>query len=281
MRRYAGAAMDEERRHFGGSPALRLGPTDHPLIRRLNAFCALEDPDRAAIAEATHCVRRLAPREEVVGEDAAPGGATVFLSGFACRSKLLADGRRQIVSYLLPGDCCDLHVGLLQRMDHAITAITPITVSILSPEAVEGLTRPFPRITQALRWARLVEEAISREWLVNIGQRTAYERMASLLCEVHLRLAAVGLVRNGQSEFPLTQSELAETLGLSSVHVNRTLQELRRDGLIVLSGRKLTIRDLPALAAAGMYDAAYLHLEQRRTSLSNGARAPGVNFTIR
>lgn len=239
---------------------------EHPLVRRLQLYVSLSEDDRRFIAGSLPPSRRLLAHDDLITESSHPGGTVVVLSGFTYRAKLMPDGRRQIVAYMMPGDFCDLHVGLLRRrMDHTITAATSATVCVLSPEAVARLVEGRPRVAQALRIGRLVDEAIMREWLVNLGLRTAFERMGALFCEVYLRLNAVGLVRNGQCDFHLTQSELAETLGLSAVHINRTLQELRRQGLICLSGRRLTIPDIGALMAASMFDPGYLHLDQKRS----------------
>ena len=237
---------------------------DHPLVRKLENYAPLGEAEKLAIVEATSHPRRLSAREELVEEGAPPEGMAILLSGFACRTKLLPDGRRQVLAYLVPGDYCDMHVDLLRRMDHTISAATPATVAIISNDAVQSLVRQHAGIGEALRFGRLVEEAIAREWLVNLGQRTAFERTAALLSEIYIRLASAGLARGGECDFPFTQSELAETLGLSAVHINRTLQELRRQGLITLAERRLSIRDLAGLGRAAMYDPGYLHLDQKR-----------------
>jgi CRP-like cAMP-binding protein len=174
---------------------------------------------------------------------------------------MLPDGRRQIISYFLPGDMCDARVFILRKMDHTISTLSPCSVTTISRQAILELTAKYPRLTRAFWWNTLVEEAICREWLVNVGQRTALERLAHLLCEVHLRMQRVGLSTTQGCEFPVTQSELADTLALSTVHVNRTLQELRRIGLVSMSNKQLLIHDLPALRALAMFDPTYLHLD--------------------
>ena len=191
------------------------------------------------------------------------GGVKLLLEGFACRYKTLEDGRRQIVAYFVPGDLCDLRVFILKRMDHSIGAIAPSRVATLSPDNVMKLMHNYPTLTRALWWSTLVEEAIAREWIVNVGQRNARERMAHLFCELLYRFRAVGLNQGLSCTLPLTQVELAETLGLSSVHVNRTLQELRRRKLITLNGGTLTIQNLKALEKLSFFNPDYLHLDYK------------------
>jgi CRP-like cAMP-binding protein len=186
----------------------------------------------------------------------------LILEGWACRHKFLEDGRRQIMALLLPGDICDLHMFILERMDHSISAVSPVTLAEIATDTLLDLTDDSPRISRALWWSSLVEEAISREWIVNNSRRDATERMAHLLCEIFIRLQAIGLT-NGQScEIPVTQAEFGDALGLSTVHVNRTLQDLRAANLIVLRGKTLTIPDLDALKAVALFNANYLHLDR-------------------
>jgi CRP-like cAMP-binding protein len=149
----------------------------------------------------------------------------------------------------------------MPQMDCSIGTITPAVVVRLSRERFRELTLHSPRVARAFWQTSLVEQAIAREWLINVGQRTAFSRAAHLLCEMFLRLRAIGVVHQNSCDFPLTQTEIADTLALSTVHVNRTLMELRRSGLITLREKQLTIHHLPALEAAAGFDRAYLHLE--------------------
>jgi CRP-like cAMP-binding protein len=173
----------------------------------------------------------------------------------------LPDGRRQIVAFFVPGDFCDLNVYILKQMDHSIGAITRLAVADISRDEMDHLTTNHPRITQALWWESLVQHAIQREWTLNLGQRSAYERIGHLLVEVYLRLKTVGLTWNGTCDFPLTQVDIADATGLTPVHVNRTLQELRRDELIELERKQLNIPDLHRLMDVAMFNANYLHLD--------------------
>ncbi|WP_407525709.1 Crp/Fnr family transcriptional regulator [Methylobacterium oryzisoli] len=231
------------------------------LIRKLEQFTALSRDDKAALERAASGKpRRLASREDIFREGDAPGRVNLILDGWACRYKVLEDGRRQIAAFLLPGDLCDLRMFILRQMDHSVGTLSPVTVAEIPKEAILDLTDNYPRISRALWWTSLVEEAIQREWTTNLGQRDALERMAHLLCEVFLRLRAVGLTEGPTCELPVTQAELADATGLSTVHVNRTIQELRARGLVILRGKTLSIPDLDALQDAALFSANYLHL---------------------
>lgn len=186
----------------------------------------------------------------------------LILEGWAHRYKTLPDGRRQIVSFFVAGDLGDLNIYILKELDHSIGAITRLKVADISREDMDHLTENHPRVLQALWWADLVSVSIQREWALNLGQRTAYERLAHLLVELFLRLECVGLTKGASCDFPLTQNDLADATGLTAVHVNRTLQELRRAGLIVLHGRTLTIPDMEALKNAALFNENYLHLHR-------------------
>jgi CRP-like cAMP-binding protein len=233
----------------------------NPLLRKLSNFTALSEEEARAVDECCQDIREVAAREDVISQGDRTGGVKLLLEGFACRYKVLEDGRRQIVAYFVPGDLCDLRVFILKRMDHSIGALVASRVATISPENVLKLTHSYPTLTRALWWSTLVEEAIAREWIVNVGQRNALERMAHLFCELLYRFRAVGLNQGMSCTLPLTQVELAETLGLSSVHVNRTLQELRRKKLITLENGTLTIQDLDALKEISFFNPDYLHLD--------------------
>ena len=216
-------------------------------------------------------VRRLQARENLLLEGDRPTHVNLFLEGWACRYKQLVDGRRQVIAYFVPGDLCDLNVFILSEMDHSIMAITPVRVAEISRDAMTELTANHPRITQALWWSTLVTEAIQREWTVNLGQRSAFERVGHLFCELFIRLQVLGLTQGNACELPLTQADLGDSVGLSTVHVNRTLQELRARDLIILDRKRLTIPDLGALMQASFFNPNYLHLNREGRHLDANA----------
>jgi CRP-like cAMP-binding protein len=233
------------------------------LKLHLEAYAKLSQDDRALLGRLTRkTVRQIGARRDLVREGDTPRAVNVVLEGWGCRYKQLPDGRRQVVSFFIPGDLCDANVFILQEMDHSIGAITAMKYAEIGPEDFEMLMAQSPRITQALWWHELVVASVQREWTTNVGQRSASERIAHLLCELFLRLRAVGRTRGDSCEFPLTQNDLADATGLTSVHVNRTVQELRREGLIALEKRSLTIHDLDALMKACMFNPNYLHLNR-------------------
>lgn len=233
------------------------------LIRKLEQFTTLSRDDKQALERAASTkLRRLDPREDVIREGDRPRQINLIVDGWAYRYKVLDDGRRQIVAFLVPGDLCDMRMFILKQMDHSVGALSRATVAEISKPAVLDLTDTFPRVGRALWWNSLVEEAIQREWTVNLGRRDASERLAHLFCELFIRLRAVGLAEGCTCEFPVTQADLADATGLSTVHVNRTLQELRAKGLVVLRGKALTIPDLEALQAAALFNANYLHVDR-------------------
>jgi len=234
----------------------------NPVVRKLELYTRLSADDKAALERlATARVRQFGSREDIVREGDTPKDVFMFLSGWACRYKQLEDGRRQIIAFFLPGDLCDLNVFILREMDHSVSAITPVTLAEVSRETFDETLLNRARVTQALWWESLVNAAVQREWTVNLGQRTAAERIAHLICELFLRLHSVGLARSNTCDWPITQIELADTTGMSSVHVSRTINELRNLGLIVLRDRQLTVSDLPGLMRLAMFNANYLHLQ--------------------
>lgn len=234
-----------------------------PLSLRLEAFAKLSQEEVGWIDRLSSAsVREVRPRRDLIREGDSPRSVFVVLEGWACRYKTLPDGRRQIVAFLIPGDMFDLNMYILKEMDHSVAAITALKVAELDRDQVEALLREHPRVTQALWWNGLAEASVQREWTLNLGQRTAIERVSHLLCELFMKLQVVGLTNGNSCDFPLTQVDLADATGLTAVHVNRTLQELRKQGLIELQSRTLTVPNMEALQDAGLFNKNYLHLER-------------------
>lgn len=238
------------------------------LIRKLESFQELTNEDRGALNALVPRFKHVGPRTDLIKEGDPPEDIHLILDGYACRYKILPDGQRQIMAYLVPGDFCDLNVFILDQMDHNIGTVSACQVVDIPRQSIEVVMANRPRITQALWWCALVDEAILREWLVNIGGRPANQRISHLLCELLLRLEAVGGVQNNSYAFPFTQADIADTMGLSNVHVNRTIQELKALGLITLKRRLLTILDVERLKAYCGFNPNYLHLQNSRWSAS-------------
>jgi CRP-like cAMP-binding protein len=238
----------------------------NPFIVKLEHGAELSDKDRQALEGAIGNVRQVGARTDLIEEGDRPDNVHAILEGFACRYKVLPDGQRQIMAWLVPGDLCDLHVSILGEMDHAIGTLASCKIAFIPHDTVEDLTSKHPAINRALWWATLVDEGTLREWLVNMGRRPADRQMAHLFCELFVRLDSVGLTNGTSFDFPLTQEELGDTLGVSTVHVNRMLQQLRADGLIELKGKTLTILDFERLKEFADFDPNYLHLRNSRIS---------------
>lgn len=237
--------------------------TVNPLKTKLEAFTRLSDDDRAAIGRSVNRnIRSFTARRDLAREGDRPRAVYVMLEGWACRYKTLPDGRRQIVAFFIPGDLCDLNIFILKEMDHNVGAITAVKAAELGRDELERLTEDHPRITRALWWNELVTVAVQREWTLNLGQRSAYERISHLMCEMFVRLRTVGRTEGDSCEFPITQTDIGDATGLTSVHVNRTLKELRGEGLIELQGRRLKIPDFHRLRDAAMFNDNYLHLDR-------------------
>lgn len=237
--------------------------TANALTRHIEVFTRLSQDDRTLLDRlARRTIREVAARRDIIREGDAPRSVLLVLEGWACRYKTLPDGRRQIVAFFVPGDFCDPHIYMLREMDHSIASITPLRLAEIARDDFEKLIAEHPSMVQALWWDELVTLAIQREWTLNLGQRTAFERIAHLLCELHVRLHSVGQTNGNSMAFPLTQVDLADATGLTAVHVNRTLQELRKSGLIELQSKTLTIPNMDALKDAAMFNDNYLHLER-------------------
>ena len=228
---------------------------------RLERYATLPPVEVSALDAAASSVRRYAPHDHLTRQGDPVDRIFIIVEGFACRYKFMPDGRRQIVAFMLPGDLCDTRTFSLRVMDHSIAALSPVEAVLLTEEAVRRLEL-LPGLARILTLGSVVQHAISREWLINVGHRTAFERLSHLLCELFERLRAVGLTRDHQCELPLTQTEIADTLALTSVHVNRTLMEMRRAGLLTFQSRQLIIHDYDSLRRAAGFDPSYLQLQR-------------------
>ena len=246
----------------------------HPVIRKLSVFASFSQVEESAVALALGNIHVIKVGQSFGRQDDRPDGLRFLISGFACRHKLIENGQRQILSFMLPGDGCDMGVTLLERRDHSLTALTTCRVAFTSDEAMEHVLEQYPKLKAAFRWASLVEESISREWIANVGQREAAARAAHVFCELYYRWKAIGQAEGMNFELPITQADLADALGISVVHANRTLQELRHRKLIAFGDGRLTILNLEELEQLAEFDLTYLHLEARYDGSSAGATSP-------
>jgi CRP-like cAMP-binding protein len=239
------------------------GIVTNPLALKLAAFANLSGQDYRVLDELVTTVRDVPARTDLIREGDKPSDVYLVMDGFACRYKVLPNGKRHIMAYLVPGDFCDLQVFVLTEMDHSLGTLSACRIVEIPRERVLALVKR-PAIARALWVATLVDEATLREWLVNVGSRPAEERVAHLLCELLFRLRAVGMANGDRYELPITQGELADTMGLSGVHMNRVIQRLRAEKLITLKGKNLVILDLDRLKEFSSFNPNYLHLSQKR-----------------
>ena len=230
------------------------------LRRRTEVTAEEERAIRATVAE----VRQVRADELVVRSGEFLNSSIILLDGWLARSKDLPGGERQVTELHIAGDFPDLHGFTLKRLDDDITAISDCRLAVVPHERILEITEKFPRLGRVYWFSTNVDAAIQRELSLSLGQRSAIGRMAHLFCELYVRLEVVGRTVDNGYAFPLTQRELSECLGLTVVHANRTLQELRRRGLIELENRNLVIRDRRGLEGVAEFDPSYLYLDKHR-----------------
>ena len=232
----------------------------NPLVRKLELFGPLPDADRQLLDDTISRPKQVENHQDLIREGDTTDNVRLVLEGYACRYKLLRNGRRSIFAYLVPGDFCDLNIFILKLMDHGIATVSACTIVEITRQRILELSER-PAITRALWWATLVDEAILREWLVNMGRRDAESGIAHLFCEIHLRLKAIGLADSDEFCLPITQTEIADTVGLSTVHVNRSIQSLQGKGLLNVNRGRVTIHDIKGLYDICDFNSNYLHLD--------------------
>ncbi|NTS33207.1 Crp/Fnr family transcriptional regulator [Phyllobacterium sp. BT25] len=198
--------------------------------------------------------------EDLVREGSRPTYSTLMLEGFAARYKVLDDGSRQITSLHIPGDFVDLHAFPLKIMDHGIVALSPCRVAFADHSALKTVTETVPHLTRLLWLSTLIDGAIHREWIVAMGRRSKKAHLAHLICELYVRLQVVQLTNEQSFHLPLSQVELADVVGISVVHLNKTLQSLRREKLVTWINRTVTIVDWEALKEFAEFNPLYLNL---------------------
>jgi len=230
------------------------------LIRKLERFAPLSPEERGALQSLPVKLSEFARGEVIVPQGSVQQESAIVAAGFTCRFKILSDGTRQIVSLQVPGDFVDLHAFVLKPIDHAVAALSQARIARVPHLALEQMLERHPRLARSLMWDMAVDGATTREWLAIMGCRSAYQQLAHLFCELYFRVDWAGLIEDHGFEFPMTQEELADACGLSTVHVNRSLQALRKERLIVLENRRLTIPQINDLVTAAEFDPAYLHL---------------------
>lgn len=232
-----------------------------PLIPKLERRDhTLSAAEKAVLEQMSSRLTTFGPGEDMVCEGDRPTNSTLLLEGWASRYVTLADGRRQILALHISGDFVDLHSFPLKLMDHSVGAITACKVALVPHAVLEEITQSQPHLTRLLWLSTLIDAAILRQWLVGAGQRSAEENLAHRFCELYSRLQVTGLAGEGRFELPLTQEELGDTVGISAVHTNRVLQQLKGRGLVTWRNRVVTIENWTGLAELAGFDPTYLNL---------------------
>jgi CRP-like cAMP-binding protein len=240
-----------------------MNPLKHPLetfLRDLVANSPLGEEDQTAIRGLPFRVRKLDAASYIVREGSLTSHCPVLMDGYAYRQKTIGNGSRQILAVCIPGDAVDLQNMFLEISDHSVQMLTIGTVADLPREPLRQLVLARPAVARAIIQLILVESSIMREWVVNVGRRDARERIAHILCEFAVRLETRGLTTGDGFELPMTQEQLADATGLTSVHVNRVLKRLEAEGLISRKRRQIHFSNWRALQDAGDFSRAYLHV---------------------
>jgi CRP-like cAMP-binding protein len=239
------------------------------LIRKLGSFELLSKAESQAVLAAYKNVRKIGPRKLIIQQGDKPHEAYVILEGIACRYKLLPEGTRQIMDFLIPGDLCDGHVFVIRKMDHSIGTISPCTVAYVDLPRLAKLIEEYPRISRALWWVSLIDEAVLREWIANVGRRPADKRIAHLLCELFMRLERIGQANGSSVEVPISQIDLADAVALSTVHTNRVLRSMAKKKLIAMQRGSITVKDVKTLMQIAEFDSSYLDMNGRKAKRPN------------
>lgn len=240
---------------------LSISPHDL-VIRRLKSIHPLSRDEVRALEELPIQIMSLESDRDIVRMGDRPSQCCVVIEGFTCIYKLTSEGGRQIMAIHVPGDIPDiqsLHLGL---MDFGLASVSSCTVGYIPHEEIRRMCDNYPRLGVALWRETLIDAAIYRDWMLNIGQREAFGRVAHLVCELIVRLRAVGLTEGDSFKFPVTQANLADAFGISSAHMSRVFGALAADGLLQVTRQRVTVLDWDKLQEAGDFDPTYLHLER-------------------
>ena len=230
------------------------------LVEKLSLRDALSPEEVAALETVLGPSRTISAGADIVREHSHPLQSTLLISGFSARYSTLRDGGRQITEINVSGDFIDLHSLLMKQMDHGVLALTDCVIANAPHARLIELTERHPHLGRLLWLDTIIDAAIHRQWLVAMGRRSGLSHLAHLVCELYLRLRAAGQAGDMTFDLPLTQSVLGDALGLSTVHVSRLITELRGEGVVNWSGRRIEIADWHRLAEIAEFDATYLRL---------------------
>ena len=240
---------------------LQAAPKITTLVEKLSLRDRISPDEIEALQKALEPPKTIAAGSDIVREHTRPLHSTLLISGFSARYSTLEDGARQITEINVPGDFIDLHSLLMKQMDHGVVALTECVVAEAPHSGLIDITERHPHLGRLLWLDTIIDAAVHRQWLVAMGRRSGLGHLAHLVCELYLRLQAVGQTGDMTFELPLTQAVLGDALGLSTVHVSRLISELRGEGLINWSGGRIDILDWRRLAEIAEFDPTYLRLQ--------------------
>jgi CRP-like cAMP-binding protein len=240
---------------------LDLESVSASLLRRLNTVSRLDPADIAAIRSLPIAVRHWEGGRSIVSDGERPTECCLVIEGFCVRSKTTEAGQRQILSIHIPGEIPDLQSLHLYRMDHDLSTVVPSTLGFISHASLRTLTHANPNVADALWRDTLIDSAIFREWIVNVGQRPAPARLGHIVLELRTRLAMTGRAASATFEFPLTQEQIGEALGITAVHANRIIKQLREDRILDVGRGRVHVLDEAKLAELAQFDDRYLQQE--------------------
>jgi CRP-like cAMP-binding protein len=240
----------------------------NPLTMKLEQFTSFSSDDRRQLDRlASGEQKTWKAKRDIIRDGDHVDRVHLITSGLAARNKIMPDGKRQIMAFMIPGDLCDLEVFVLGKMDHSITALNETTCALIPSATIEKLLTDMGGLTRALWWSTMTDTAVLRERIIDYGQRDGAERLAHLFYELLVRFRMIGMAANNVYPFQVTQDDLADATGMTAVHLNRILQMLRRDGLIEFSGKVVKVQNPTQLKRFARFNADYLHLQRSDASL--------------
>jgi len=245
-----------------------MNPFEHPLatwLHQIECSGKLAIGDREAVLGLPYRLKQFDAGSYLIREGDLPNHCAVLTKGYAFRQKLTGSGSRQIMAVCIPGDAVDLQNIFLDVSDHSVQLLTQARVAEIPRDSLQDLVASRPAVAEAVITLTLIESSILREWVVNVGRRDSRARIAHILCEFAVRLEARGLIEDDGFELPMTQEQLADATGLTSVHVNRVLKTLEAEGLISRHRRHIRFNDWRALQDVGDFSRRYLHIDDHDT----------------
>jgi len=232
------------------------------ILKKLSAIGELSTEERAEVATLLGTMRRVEKRRDIVQDGSSPNHSTLLVEGLACRYKLLANGERQILSFNVPGDIVDLYSFVLRKMDHAILSLSNCVICEIPHESIKKVAATHAHLLKLLWRDTLVDSSVFRTWMINNSRRLGEARAAHLFCEVYTKLQSVGLAEDDGFGLPISQVDLGDCLGMTPVHVNRVMKQLKDDGLLTMNKGYVRILDWKKLVAFASFDPGYLQLTE-------------------